>query len=266
MITLRPFFCAAALSIIACIAAGIASLGSKSGAAEPGEKRGAKVSAYAPANDLAEALRLQATRIAGLLEKPDDYDLARQSRIAKEAEVTAVVALAIGLSDEEHPLKSAASSAVAAAQALAKAEKYEEAKEALESLKRAAAGMPAPASAVRKLEWAPIAPLGLLMKQVPIVHSNLKRSIQPERFQSQAKSSAATAATLAAIAMESATDFDAVKKPAERPQWVQYCDEMRDAAGNVDQGIHAGDAGRAETAMKRLAESCDHCHRAFRGR
>jgi hypothetical protein len=78
------------------------------------------------------------------------------------------------------------------------------------------------------------------------------------------KTSTAAAATLAAIAQEAATDHDAVKNPADVPKWEQLCAEMRDTAGRVNQAIHAGDAVRTERAMAQLAQSCDHCHRAFR--
>lgn len=225
-----------------------------------------KVSSYVPAADLAEALHAQATRLEQLLEKQDEFDLARMSRIAKEANIAAVVALALGMSDEEHPAKKSAAAALAAAQTLAKVEEYGAAKQALENLKKAADGELSPTTAVRQLRWEPVAPLGLLMKQVPIVHNNLKRAVQGDRLKSQAKASSAAAAAIAAIAMESATDLDAVKKGTDEAKWREFCAEMRDAAGNVDRAIHAGDSDRTEQAMKQLNDSCEHCHRTFRRR
>jgi hypothetical protein len=223
-----------------------------------------KVSKYAPAEDLTNQLNSIAGRLDGLLANPNEFDEARKSRIAKEADVAAVIALGLGFSDQEHPLKKSASSILASAQALANAEDYPAAKQALDSLKAAAAGKPAPASAVRSLRWEPVAPLGLLMKEVPIIDASLKRSIQGERLKTQTKASAGAAATLAVIAEEAATDHDAVKNPADIPKWEQFCSEMRDAAGSVDQAIHAGDAERVEAAMARLAKSCERCHRSFR--
>jgi hypothetical protein len=217
-----------------------------------------------PAADLDDQLSFTVTRIDGLLAKPDEYDEARQSRIAKEADLAAVVALGLGMAKEDHPHKRTASTAIAAAQALAKADSYAAAKQALDELKQAARAKPPADSPAPPTQWKPVAPLGLLMKEVPIVNSSLKRAVQGERFKSQTKISAAAAAALAAIAQEAATDHDAIKKPADLPKWEEYCAEMRDAAGRVNRAIHASNAADTEQAMAQLAQSCDHCHRAFR--
>jgi hypothetical protein len=217
-----------------------------------------------PADDLAGELKAIAARLDGLLAKPDEYDEARQSRIAKEANVATVVALGLALDETEHPLKRSAARALAASQALAKASDYSSAKRASDELKAAAVGKPAANSSAGPKQWTPVAPLGLLMKEVPQVNNRLKRAVQGERFKSQAKTSAAASAALVAIAEEAATDHDAIKKPADARKWEQFCAEMRDAAGGVNQAIHAGDADRAAQAMAQLAQSCEHCHRVFR--
>jgi hypothetical protein len=223
-----------------------------------------RVSNYAPAADLANQLTAIAARLDDLLAKPEEFDDARKSRIAKEANVAAVVALALALSDEKHPLRDSASSALAAARTLATSEDYNKSKLALGQLKAVVDGKSPPTRATESVRWAPVAPLGLLMKEVPIVNSNLKRSVQGERFKSQAKVSAAAAATLAAIAQESAGDHSAVKNPADTPKWEQFCAEMRDAAGHVNRAIHAGDSDETASAMKQLSQTCDRCHKAFR--
>jgi hypothetical protein len=223
-----------------------------------------KLNVHVPADDLADELKAIAARLDGLLAKADDYDEARQSRITKEADVAAVVALGLTLDETEHPLKRSAASALAASQALAKASDYSSAKRALDVLKAAADGKPAASFSASPKQWTPVAPLGLLMKEVPQVNNRLKRAVQGERFKSQAKTSAAASAALVAIAEDAATDHDAVKKPADTQKWEQFCAEMRDAAGSVNQAIHAGDADRAAQAMAQLAQSCEHCHRAFR--
>jgi hypothetical protein len=223
-----------------------------------------KVSSYAPAADLANQLTAIAARLDDLLAKPEEFDDARKSRIAKEANVAAVVALALALSDEKHPLRDSAPSALAAARAMATSEDYNKSKQSLDRLKTAIEGKSPPPGATESVRGAPVAPLGLLMKEVPIINSNLKRSVQGERFKSQAKVSAAAAATLAAIAQESAGDHSAVKNPANTPKWEQFCAEMRDAAGHVNRAIHAGDSDETASAMKQLSQTCDRCHKAFR--
>ena len=69
------------------------------------------------------------------------------------------------------------------------------------------------------------------MKEVPIINSNLKRSVQAERFKSQAKVSAAAAATLAAIAQESAADHTPLKRrpiPQSGSSFARRCAMPRD--------------------------------------
>ena len=65
-------------------------------AADNANSAGVKVSSYAPAADLANQLIAIAGRLDDLLAKPEDFDDARKSRIAKEANVAAVVALCFG--------------------------------------------------------------------------------------------------------------------------------------------------------------------------
>ena len=123
---------------------------------ESPEKRAAeKPNQNVPADDLASELRGIAARLDGLLVKAEDYDEARQSRIAKEADVAAVVALGLALDEQDHPLKRSASSALAASQALAKASDYAAAKRALEELKAAAEGKAATDSRRRRRNGRP---------------------------------------------------------------------------------------------------------------
>ncbi len=233
-------------------------------AADDAKPADIKVSSYAPAADLTNQLAAITARLDDLLAKPEEFDDARQSRIAKEANVAAVVALALALSDENHPLRNSAASAMAAARAIAASDNYNKSKQALGRLKAAIERTSPPPIAAENVRWTPVAPLGLLMKEVPIINSSLKRSLQGERFKSQAKVSAAAAATLAAIAQESASDHSALKNPADAPKWEQFCAEMRDAAGHVNRAIHAGDSDGTAGAMKLLSQSCDRCHGAFR--
>jgi hypothetical protein len=175
-----------------------------------------------------------------------------------------VIALGLAMSDQDHALKRSASSILSAAQSLAKANDYSAARSAIDSLKLAAGGKPSQAAAAPELRWRPVAPLGLLMKEVPIINSNLKRAVQPERFKAQTKASAGAAAVLAVIAQEAAADHDAIKNPADTLRWEQFCFEMRDAAGGVNRAIHAGDSEETQRAFTRLSRSCEQCHRVFR--
>src|SRR5258708_39745634 len=94
------------------------------------ESTASKATVSVPAEDLANQLHSIVARLDDLLAKPDEFDDARKSRIAKEAGVAAVAALGLGLSEPDYPLKRSASSALAAAQALAKTRQYPARKQA----------------------------------------------------------------------------------------------------------------------------------------
>ena len=226
-----------------------------------------KVSAFAPAGDLIQQVNFFVARLDESTASRDDFDEARQSRVAKEADVVAVLGVALAEHDEKHALSESAPALVAAARQLASAGgDYAKARATIDALKTAAAGKlpngtPPPAVAIN---WKPVAPLGLLMKEVPQLQASLKREVQGEHFEAQAKESAGTAATLAAIAQLTVHDTTAVKDPAQQSKWAAESIEMRDAAGAVNHAIHAKDREATTKALARLSQSCTACHGDFR--
>jgi cytochrome c556 len=112
---------------------------------------------------------------------------------------------------------------------------------------------------------------------VPLIHTGLKRGVDPHRLARQASQSAGQSAALAAIAEAAMLDTEyaklardsaagAVERAEQRAeQWRQFCVGMRDAAGEVNSAIHAQDQARVTAGMKRLSQSCEACHAKFRG-
>jgi len=138
---------------------------------------------------------------------------------------------------------------------------YEKAAEAFARIKKAAEGAATPVE--EKPQWQKAGSLPALMKQVPVVNNSLRRGVEG-RFQRQAEQLAGQAATLAAIAQVSQFDLSAVKDPADAAKWRQLCNEMRDAAGEVNSAAHAQDQAKAKAALARMMKSCDACHATFR--
>jgi cytochrome c556 len=66
------------------------------------------------------------------------------------------------------------------------------------------------------------------------------------------------------IAQAATADTHEVKDPNEIPRWQELCGQMRDAAGEVNAAVRAGDRAAVDAAMKRLTQSCDDCHKTFR--
>src|SRR5258708_39841987 len=72
------------------------------------ESTASKATVSVPAEDLANQIHSSVARLDDLLAKPDEFDDARKSRIAKQAGVAARLAPRRGLSDPQPPAKPAA--------------------------------------------------------------------------------------------------------------------------------------------------------------
>jgi hypothetical protein len=221
-----------------------------------------KVSTFAPAADLLAQVDFFLARASESLSDPARFDLAKQSRTAKDANTLAALALMLAMHDEKFAEKPAMASLLRASGKLAAAsDNYEQASAALVALKRARSGSGEPGAAAK---WEKVASLPALMKQVPLVHSGLKRAVDGDRLARLKAQSSGQSAALAAIAQASMLDAQYAKTPAEATKWRERCAEMRDAAGSVNAAIHAQDAARVAAGMKRLFQSCESCHAAFR--
>jgi hypothetical protein len=229
-----------------------------------------KVSAFAPAADLAK----QADWYVGELEKSTADEAAYKesvevdpvtqkasnTKVNKEANTLVVIALALGLNDQDSKFKANAGAVMKAAQELAATKDLPSAKKAVAALKDAVEGK-AKADAV--LKWEKVASLPELMKQVPIINTKLKRNIKGDKFKSKAKDTEGYTAVLAAIAQGAMADTSQTKNPEQVKQWYDWSAKARDYAGAVNAAIRAGNESAAAEAMKKMAQNCDDCHAVF---
>ena len=219
-------------------------------------------SRYAPAADLLREVDYFIGRIGDSLADPAAFDLAKQSRTLKDANTLAALALVLALHDEDFAEKPAMGQLLSASRRLSdSAEDYEQATAAFATIKAARTGKVEPAGRPR---WEKVASLPALMKQVPLIHSRLKRGVDKRRLARLAEQSTAHSAALAAIAQASMLDTEYAKTPDEVERWYAYCAEMRDAAGTLNAAIHAQDPQRVNQSMERLVQSCEACHATFR--
>jgi hypothetical protein len=214
-----------------------------------------EVSAYAPAKDLVGEIDYYVRRLENAVKTQEDYDDSKDG-IAKDANTLIVIALALGLHDQDNQFKQRAGGLLKAAQQAAAADGLEATKAAVQAVKQAAAGGH---STQVDLKWERVASLPELMKQVPLVHNRLKRHVKRNRVQ-QATGQAAVIAAIAQASMANAGDTE---KPSEVDQWVKHCLAMRNAAAAVGAAVRAGDKAATRTAMEGLNKSCDDCHAVF---
>lgn len=221
------------------------------------------VSQFAPVGDLLKQVDFFIGRTAESLADGREFDEASQSRALKDANTLAALALLLAQHDQDFPEKPGMPALVKASQALAAAgANSAEARLALSQLQAARAGkVNGDPGMVR---WEKVAELKSLMKQVPLVHTGLKRGVEPNRLARQQQQAAGQSATLAAIAQASLLDTEWIQSPEDLAAWTRFCSEMRDSAGEVNSAIHALDQARLAEGMKRMTQSCDDCHARFR--
>ncbi|MDZ4784196.1 MAG: hypothetical protein SGJ19_28445 [Planctomycetia bacterium] len=216
------------------------------------------VSTYASADDLAALITEYGDRVAEAVVSAEEFE-AKGSRMVRDARTLVVLGTALALSDQDHALKAAAPSIASVSAKVAESgDDLVKAQAALEELKATVAGEatePAPAS------WSNVKALGQLMKQVNFVHTRLKRNIKKlDKYQAQC---ASDATLLAVIGQACNFDTHEVKDETKLPHWHDYSNEMRDCSADLAAKIKAGDAGGIEAAMKRVADNCEACHKAF---
>ena len=216
-----------------------------------------KVSTFAPAKDLATQADWYIKDLEKIVASEDEYKDGAE-KVAKEANTLVVVALALGLHDEDSKYKESAGGLVKAAQELAATKDFASAQKAVAAVKAAAES-----KSDVKLKWEKVASLPELMKQVPVINSKLKLNIKGSKFTSKAKDTAGYTAVMAAIAQGALADTSATKGADQEKQWKGFSAAMRDNAGAVNAAIHKGDEEAAGTSMKKLAQSCDDCHDVF---
>ncbi len=218
-----------------------------------------KVSTFAPAADLVGQLQAYVKEIDATLVSEEEYK-DTEGKIGRCSSTLAVIALCLGMHDEENEYKARAPALIKAAEGLAATSDYQSAKKAFEAVKAAAEGK---VEAQSKLKWEKVAALPDLMKQVPNINTKLKRNVKGAKFKSKAKDTAGYTAVIAAIAQGSIADASKAKNAEEVKQWYEYMIEMRDSAGAANAAIHAGQEPAAAGAMQKLAQTCDKCHKVF---
>ena len=226
-------------------------------AAAPSE---VKVSDFAPADDLAAQVSEYIEKLEEAVKTEEEYNDS-ESKIDRGANTLVLIALALGLHDEDSEYKSSAAAMMQAAAELAAAEDFAAAQAAVAALKSAADGK---GDAVDiELKWEKVAPIEPIVEQSQIVYTKLKRFVKGKRFESKADQTRGLSAVIAVIAHGTIPNVDETKKPDAVAEWEKLCIQMRDAAAEVNAGIRAADKDATAAAMAKLDQSCHDCHAVF---
>ncbi|MBN1590515.1 MAG: cytochrome c [Pirellulales bacterium] len=216
-------------------------------------------SQFAPAEDLATQVDYYLKRLDQAVATEEDYkDFVE--RIGKDSNTLIVIALTLGLHDTDNAYKAAAPAMIEASRQLAATKDYAAAKAGVEAVKKAVGSKTGDSST---LKWEKKADLKQLMLAVPGINTQLKRNAKLRRPKRDGPKAAGRAAAIGAIGQASLYHSADTTKPELADQWYKYCEEMRDAAAEVNAAAHKGDKKAARAAIQKLTESCDHCHDVF---
>ncbi len=217
------------------------------------------VSHFAPAADLAGQVEYYMKRLEAAVQSEEEYKDS-QEKVLKDANTMALIALALGLHDQDNDYKAAAAAMVKASQELAAAKDFATARAGVEALKAALK----PSDDPPTLKWEKVASLEALMKQVPLINSRMGRYLRRGRFKKSVEEVGGYAAVLAVIAQGAMANADETEKPGEVGKWYQYCARMRDTAGALNKAIHDLDEDAVKKLKVDLTQSCDECHEVFK--
>lgn len=189
--------------------------------------------------------------------------------IVRDTNALSLVALSVGMAQEDSKYKKAAPAIIKASMELAKVEKYDDAKKAYEALKASLTSEGDPST----LAWTKVAELPPLMKAVPNLSSTLtrltntdkklKRGIErnPERIYG-------ALAALAAITQGSVANAKDTTKPDAEAEWKKECEQFRNAAIKANAAAHGFAEDKVSyadywKAFKEMTDTCDQCHEIF---
>lgn len=194
-----------------------------------------------------------------------DYK-ADNGSLLRDVNALALIALAIGMSEEDGKFKKAAPGIVEAAMAVEKATTLKEAQDAGKAVKDALTSEGDPS----KLAWTKVASLTPVMLAVPNISSNITTNSNTEgklKKRGQKATIEGTAA-LAAIVQGSIANYEETDKAGTKEQWETLCREFRDHALKANEAVHKFaaeeiDYAAASKALEDMRANCDACHKVF---
>jgi hypothetical protein len=219
------------------------------------------------AESLAQQIAFFAGRIQESLASETEYDIAKQTRVRKDAMTLAALARCMKQHGGEHVLVAAADEIATTADGMmvdrkdfSKTNSHWKSIEA--ALKRDAKSPETPASPAARQNPDALADIDTLMKQIRFVENRLKLSASKLDEQPSREQVAGFAATYAALAKPLADLAPKYGKEAE--EWSAMSRALERSAIAASRAANGNDAPAMKSALRRVEQSCNACHAAFR--
>jgi hypothetical protein len=220
-----------------------------------------KISTFASADDLAAELKIFVADLEKAVATQAEYNDQPAGRFERDGNTVTLLAIALGLHDQDSPFKPYAKAIAAAARKVARAKNYDPTAKAVAALKAAADGK---VEGGDQLKWEKVASLNDLMtNQVPSINNRLKTSLKHFKQEGRAAAASANAATMALIAQNAKLYLDETQKPTETKKWQEFTDQLLAASEELAAKAHAGSEPEAKAAFDKMDKSCHACHAVF---
>lgn len=218
-------------------------------------------SEVAPAADLTAALDAKIASLETALADNDSYLKAKKKAIPQDAGTIAVLAQAIAEHSGNSGVKAAAPDVRDAAVKLAKSGSFDEAKAALDAIKKANKGE-GPKTARQEADWAKLIDMDSLMSEVNQRTARLRKAAR--KFPTDAAEPTQDAEVLAVLAVAIAADTHEVKDKADLPKWEKYSADLRTGMIKVAADAKAKDVDALKASFLAASKSCTACHGEIR--
>lgn len=237
-------------------------------AADTGAKFGAEKTPFPPVADLEGQLESYIKKLDRSLEDLESSKnfKADSEALIRDANALALIALALGLAEEESKFKQAAPAMIKAATAVEEAGDFAAAKAAVEAVKQGMHDKGDPST----LAWTKVAKLGPVMKAVPNISANVTRNGNTEnKVTGRGKTHVLEGtAAMAVLVQGSMANYDETDKAGSKEEWERLCREFRDLAIKANAEAHkvidkTGVYADFMSAFDAMKVSCDNCHKVF---
>ncbi|MSR59020.1 MAG: hypothetical protein EXS05_15485 [Planctomycetaceae bacterium] len=219
-----------------------------------------KIAVVAPVADLVTEAEAKIKALEEALASEKSYLESKTTTIPSEAGVLAVLAQAIGESEEKATWKASAPDLRDGAIAIAGSKTYDDAKKGLVATKEAFDGKAG--GAKPEADWNKLCILKALMKEVNKRNGKLRRNTRMPP--PNADEAARDASVLAVLALAMHDDTHEVKKSEQIPEWQKFSKDFQVQMTATAAALKAKDKMAAGDAFKKANAACTECHAKFR--
>jgi hypothetical protein len=217
-----------------------------------------KLANVASVDDLTNEVLLLVTDAQKTLGSLETYNDGHE-RLKRSASQIAILAQALAEYDADLKLKASAPNLRDAALAIVRAQSYEEVTQSFERMKQAVSGK-STETATREFDWGKLARLGTLMHAMKDRSEALRKSFRRSR---DPEIESRHAMSMALMALAAHGDTHAVKDPADKAAWQDFCLQLQGHMSRAAAAVKQREPSAADHFRMGM-DTCSACHEKFK--